>query len=232
MIISKEYQQHIELMKSVQRNADYIKARQEYENSFDAIYNQAKEKNVDLDNATDFLNSLSKEELTTLQKHALLADEIKIDKLSKEGAYNLLVHNYEQYDFNNDGLTDVGEGQLVNFLPNNMPYEDKKAFIESYNELEDNEKLHLAMTMLPNIVHVEEDGSITQVSQSYSTLDSLQTYFNELLNSKMNKFNEEIRETLFKFKKLLEHYDNESSKESDKSKKSYYPSSEIVAHML
>ena len=52
-----------------------------------------------MSNAKDFLSDLSAEELETLQNYAQLADAIEVDKLSDEGAYNLLMHFYEKYDF-------------------------------------------------------------------------------------------------------------------------------------
>lgn len=225
MNISTQYQQHIDLMKSIHMSKDFTEARLPVEDSFEAIYNKAKDEDVDLQSAKSFLNSLSQEELNTLQKYSLLADGIEVDNLSNEGAYNLLVHHYEQYDFNNDGFTEVGKGQFHNFLPNDMPYEEKKAFVESYNQLEDGEKLMVAIAMLPNVVHVNTDGSTSQVAQSYSKMGSLQNYFKELLNSEDYQFNEEIKAALLKFSKLLEHY----NKESQESNTSYYPSNDIVA---
>ena len=71
---------------------------------------------INTSNAKEYLQSLSKEELSTLQHYTLLVDDIDVDKLNDEGAYNLLLHHYEKFDFNNDGLVSNGIGNGISLI--------------------------------------------------------------------------------------------------------------------
>lgn len=72
-------------------------------------------------NPTAFLKSLSAEELQVVQSVHRLADRISVDKLSEEGALNLLVPPPAQVDLNHDGLTGCGAGYGMRFPDSNTP---------------------------------------------------------------------------------------------------------------
>ena len=84
-----------------------------------------------MSNAKEIVSSLSKSELGTIQKYKSLADAINVDSLSKEGAYNLLVHNCENIDYDGDGYTEVGIGKSVNIIPQEVPH-DFREKVHSY----------------------------------------------------------------------------------------------------
>ena len=62
-----------------------------------------------------FLRQLSAEELTTVQNTHWLADPIRVDSLSEEGALNLLIPPAAQVDLNRDGITQSGIANGIRF---------------------------------------------------------------------------------------------------------------------
>ncbi|RXK02786.1 hypothetical protein [Halarcobacter bivalviorum] len=140
MQLSSSYAKHVEIVKELKMHSDFTNSRAEYKDDFEKIYAEAKDNRVNLSSAKEFLNSLSEEELTTIQHYVGLADPIKTGSLSNEGAYNLLVHHYERFDFDQNGLVDVGLAQTVSMIPVNMPDAEKKALVASLNEMEEGER--------------------------------------------------------------------------------------------
>lgn len=120
---------------SAMQNYQTPQGRKDYQapfaNQFEAIYNKAQNEDIKLSIAKDFLNNLSQSELTTLQKYSGLADSIDVNSLSAEGAYNLLMHDNEQYDFNSDGVAEVGIGKRGLAVPINMPSDVRDAYISA-----------------------------------------------------------------------------------------------------
>ncbi len=114
---------------------------------FESIYQKAKEQDVDLTNAKDILKSLTDQELTTIQKYKSLANPIKIDSLSQEGAYNLLVHNYENLDYDGDGYIEIGIGKNVPMIPQEVPHAFREKFIASLKEMKSNGASDTEVTM-------------------------------------------------------------------------------------
>ncbi len=124
-----------ENMKSYIQDLKYFNKK---DDSFEKIYKDAQSKDVDLSNAKEIVSSLSKLELGTIQKYKSLADAINVDSLSKEGAYNLLVHNYENIDYDGDGYTEVGIGKSVNLIPQEVPHDFREKFIATLKEMKQN----------------------------------------------------------------------------------------------
>lgn len=148
METSTAYQSYLSAMQNYripQGRKDY---QAPYANQFEAIYNKAKDEDIKLSNAKDFLNSLSQSELNTLQKYSGLADSININSLSAEGAYNLLMHDNEQYDFNNDGVAEVGKAKKGLPVPINMPSDVKDAYISAMNSMSDKERMMTTLLTL------------------------------------------------------------------------------------
>lgn len=128
-------------MKNYQTTQGRRDVQAPYAEKFEAIYNEAKEKEVGISDAKEFLESLSSSEMRTLQKYSGLADSINIDAISAEGAYNLLLPDNEQYDFNSDGVAEVGEAKNLLRVPANMPADVRDAYISAMNSMSDKEKL-------------------------------------------------------------------------------------------
>lgn len=140
------YRNHVASM----QNLEMFEGRKQYQAPFAAqfeeIYKKAAQSDIKLDNAKEFIEELSQDELHTLQKYAGLASQIDIDILTPEGAYNLLMHDREQFDFNGDGAVEVGEGKHAPILPSTMPAAERNAFITALNSLESKDKL-MALTL-------------------------------------------------------------------------------------
>ncbi len=143
---SPTYLNYINDMKNYQTTQGRKEYQAPYAEDFEAIYNKAKEEDIKLSNAKSFLESLSLSELTTLQKYSGLAEAIEVGTLSAEGAYNLLMHDNEQYDFNTDGVAEVGKAKKILPIPITMPADVRSAYIEALNSIDDKDKL-MAMTL-------------------------------------------------------------------------------------
>lgn len=145
---SAAYLSYVNDMKNYQTTQGRKDSQAPYTQAFETIYNKAKEEDVKLSNAKSFLDNLSQSELKTLQKYAGLAESIDLEGLSSEGAYNLLMHDYEQYDFNDDGVAEVGEAQRILAVAKTMPQDVRVAYIEAMNSMSDKDKLLSMMLTL------------------------------------------------------------------------------------
>ncbi|NOQ29727.1 MAG: hypothetical protein GQ570_01255 [Helicobacteraceae bacterium] len=148
METSTSYLEHVNIMKELNLHSDFSKVREPYKENFEAIYEEAKAADVKVSNAKDFLNELSAEEMSTLQNYARLVDEVVVNELSDEGAYNLLVHFYEKYDFDNDGITEIGKGKNVSMIPQNMDNDLKEAFVNAINNTDEDDMLAMMVLTL------------------------------------------------------------------------------------
>lgn len=135
------YQSYLTAMQNYQIPQGRKDYQAPFANQFEAIYNKAKEESVNLSNAKEFLQTLSQEEMKTLKNYSGLAETINIGAISAEGAFNLLLHDNEQYDFNNDGAAEVGKGKHMLPIPTNMPSDVRDAYISAMNSLKDEDKL-------------------------------------------------------------------------------------------
>lgn len=146
MEISSNYTNNINLMKQLKTNSSREAMQTPYSKGFEAIYQQAQQSDVKLSNAKEFLSNLTTEQLSTLQHYTGLADEINVDKLSNEGAYNLLMHDYEKYDFNGDGMVQNGIGNMASAIPTNMSDNIKQSYVDALNSLDESQRFD-AMTV-------------------------------------------------------------------------------------
>jgi len=136
-----DYQNYINAMQNF-RVSDGRKSYQKpFADDFEKIFERAQDAQLDLHSAKDFLKNLTHEEMTTLQKYAGLADEINTQSLSAEGAYNLLMHDNEKYDFNADGVAEVGIAKTSLSVPTTMPPDVREAYIETMNSLSDHDRM-------------------------------------------------------------------------------------------
>lgn len=166
---SVDYINHVNIVKDLNLYTTVRENQKPFEDKFEAIYAQAKEANVKLGDAKDFLAELSRDELRTLQKYEGLADSINVDSLSDEGAYNLLVHAYEEYDFNGDGAVMIGIAKTLSHIPQNMDDEAKKVWVKTLNAMGDDLMAISVMTMSLN-----EEYTKHQIAQHLSQMSDAQ----------------------------------------------------------
>jgi len=220
MQLSPLHEKHIEIVKELKNHSDFTNSRAEYKDDFEKIYSEAKEEKVNLSNAKDFLNSLSEEELSTVQHYVGLADPIKTGGLSNEGAYNLLVHHYERFDFDQNGLTDVGLAQTSSMIPVNMPETEKRALVASLNEMEEGDRFKaMMMISLPDriVVDIDENGVLKPIyDETVKDYDALLKMFDRIINpDPMSYTSPELKSVFSEFKDLFKkHYEEQKELEN------------------
>ena len=172
METSTAYQSYLNVMQNYQTTQGRKDYQAPFAESFELIYSKAQEEDVKLSNAKNFLESLSERELKTLQKYSGLADSINVNSLSAEGAYNLLMHDNEQYDFDGNGTAEVGIGKHILPVPKNMPTDVQEAYISAMNSLSDKDKL-MAMTLTFDPAHLDSvinNKAYTPTNMDYNYL--------------------------------------------------------------
>ncbi|XPV68497.1 MAG: hypothetical protein ACNI25_14500 [Halarcobacter sp.] len=175
----------------------FYEAREPYKDAFEEIYTKAKDEKVSMSTAKDFLNSLSKDELSTLQHYTLLVNDIDVNSLSDEGAYNLLLHHYEKYDFDNDGFVQNGEGKMGELIPKNIPYEEKKAFINTLNQMDEKSRF-MAMAMSFSLkINIEGITTKSNNEEVYN-YESIMARFDRILNPLPGEYRSEELLNLFR----------------------------------
>jgi len=212
---SSHYKEHVEIMKGLQMAESFHEVREPYKEGFEKIYNQAKEEGVTISSAKEFLNSLSQDELSTLQNFTLLVDEINVDELSDEGAYNLLLHHYEKYDFNGDGFREDGISKGAGFIPEELPSDAKKAMVDTFNELGPENMLMASVLFikLPKIVN----GQVVPNNEPL-TLEQVQQRIDAIFDPKnKNNSTAEFKELISNFWELFN-----SNHDKIKEQKAYY----------
>lgn len=105
------------------------------EESFEAIYQAALD--VKYGEAKQYLAGLDSDAMETIRKFHHLADDISVTALDEEGAYNLLVHRYEQLDFDGDGLIQSGAADMISLFPQDMPNDIKHGIVKTVVQMQD-----------------------------------------------------------------------------------------------
>ncbi|EMI45561.1 hypothetical protein [Rhodopirellula sp. SWK7] len=112
-----------------------------------------------------FLNTLSKDELKTVQNVHWLANSIDVNSLSEEGALNLLIPPAAQVDLNRDGLTQSGLAYGIRFPDSTTPKEVADAFEDATAGMSEMDKslhvLHMKMPVLLANIHLNSDGTFS-----------------------------------------------------------------------
>ena len=197
MNTSTTYTEHINIMKNFNMNDDFKSVREPYKENFETIYNKANSQNINISSAKEFLNSLSDEELKTLQNYTRLADNIDVDTLSNEGAYNLLVHHYEKYDFNNDGIVEDGIAKGISLIPQSLSNDEKKAMVETYNSMDFKDIMMASIVTFPPPVFI--DGEFKPGNQEIN-FEYIKNRIDDILDPKnKNNSTSEFKDTIKTF---------------------------------
>jgi hypothetical protein len=155
MQTSIDYLNHVNIAKGLNLYTNLNKTQREYEDRFETIYQKARDADISLESAKEFLSTLSKEEQITLQKFEGLAELFDTESLSNEGAYNLLLHRYEKFDWNSDGSTEIGSAKTLPLLPQNMDINTKKAWVDTLNTMGDDMMAIGVISMTLNEEHLK-----------------------------------------------------------------------------
>ena len=154
---SIQYTNHINIVKDLDIYNNLSKEKVPFKEKFEEIYEKAKDADVKVSTAKEFVSNLSHDELRTVRIYASLADDINIDALTDEGAYNLLVHMYEKYDFNNDGFVMDGEAKGLALLPNHMDDEAKRTWVKAMNSMDSDKSALMIISFGFNIEAINRD---------------------------------------------------------------------------
>lgn len=208
----QRYLADVKHLKIPQGRLDYQKP---YTEEFEKIYTTAMDKDLALSTAKSFIDSLSSSELTTIQKYNGLADAIDRGGLSPEAAYNLLVHDNEQYDFNGDGRVQVGAANIIPTVPATMPSDVRVAYIEALNTLDGFDRM-MAMTLTFDMGRITSRINNTPYVPQTIDYDYLSKRVEERLNPKGGAFTSEaVREATIAFWEAFERtYSGEKSNET------------------
>lgn len=196
MKVNSNYQEHISIMKELKMPDSFYEVREPYKEDFEEIYEEAKDQGISVYTAKEFLNSLSKEKLSTLQNYTRLADEINVDSLSDEGAYNLLLHHYEKFDFNKDGMRENGMAKTKGFIPESLDSTTKKALVETYNTMDFRDVAMSSLIMFPPNIRIE-NGKIVEDGYKEYSYEDIKKNINAFLDPfSQNETLEELKDVL------------------------------------
>lgn len=120
-----------------------------------------------------FLQSLSSDELAVVQDVHHLADPIRVDSLSEEGAVNLLIPPAAQIDLNRDGFTRCGAAYGMRFPDSNTPAPVAEAWDEATADMPLGDRMTFEMQMMlplltTNIV-VNDAGEFVRIREPGDT---------------------------------------------------------------
>ncbi len=204
METSRSYLDYVSAMQEYQPLAGRVNAQAPFSEAFESIYAKTSD-DVTLQSAKTLLLGLSTEELRTLQHYHGLADPIDVNILENEAAYNLLMHDSEKYDFNNNGYMEVGIGKSSMPVPKNMPADVRDAYIKAINTLDESDQL-MAIRMFTldiNLLSSQINGTkyeATRVDYAY-----LKSSVESILNPKPPAFSsEEVKASATKFWETFE----------------------------
>jgi len=227
METSPSYQSYITSMKNYETTQGRTDAQKPFANKFEELYNQAQDADINLKNAKDFLQDLTSTQLQTLQKYSGLAEAIDVDAISAEGAYNLLMHDNEQYDFNNDGVAEVGVSQKILPVPTTMPVDVRDAYIKAMNSLDDKDKL-MSMMLTFDMGRLKSQMDGTPYKPQTIDYEYLSYRVDSILNPQPPAFtSEETKKSINAFWKAFE-----ASYTGDKTKSDETEENSAVAKFL
>lgn len=133
---------------------------QKYSTSFEKLIDKAVSQKA-YDNPKRFLQSLSGQELKTLQHMHSLAAPINPANLSEEGALNLLLSPGHAKDIDNDGFQMVGLAKTWTFPPVNAPDSVKQAWDKTTANMSESDIMKLQGSFLP---FIKVDGSDSKIA--------------------------------------------------------------------
>lgn len=113
-----------------------------------------------------FLKNLSQGELETLRVMHSLADPIKPEGLSHEGALNLLLPINKRQDIDNDGFTETGKAVGWSFPPPNAPQSVHDAWATTTEGMSMQDRLMAEAMFMPIMIRADESGNVTELART------------------------------------------------------------------
>jgi len=170
METAKAYKNYVTSMQNYQISNGHQSYQKPFVNDFELIYKKVQNDDINLNNANEDLNSLSKKELITLQKYNGLAKSIEI-----------------------------GEGEIHPIVPKSMPTDVREAYIDGLNALDEKDRfVVMALTFDIGLINSRIDGS--SYTPAVIDYNYLSKRVNDMLNpSGMGVTSEETKNGVRKF---------------------------------
>lgn len=122
-----------------------------------------------------FLQSLSREELATIQQVQHLADPIQVNQLSDEAALNLLLPPDTQVDSDGNGLTSVGAAQTIRFPDSRTPAKVIEAWEEATASMPESDRLTYVLQIAGINLQSDEQSNYSTNSNSVAAFSEKAT---------------------------------------------------------
>jgi hypothetical protein len=126
-----------------------------------------------IDNARQFLATLSALEMDAVRQNHSLAEPIDTASLSEEGAANLLLPEGYSVDLNRDGIDEVGAARTMHFPPRDAPAEFREAWFQATAGMDEGSMMTYGLMMHDAVYGMQIDG---QSQGSPYAVDSLDSY--------------------------------------------------------
>lgn len=126
-----------------------------------------------MDDPVAFLQSLTPQEQGIVQRAHCLADLINPATMSKEGAYNLLLPDGYQVDFDHDGIQEDGAAKTITFPPLDAPEQVKQAWLAATQNMDEGDlaTYQLQMHIMLYGINVND-----QTSKALAPTDQIDSY--------------------------------------------------------
>jgi len=136
-----------------------------------------------MDNARQFLGSLSAKELDAVRQNHCLADRIDTASLTEEGAENLLLPEGYGVDLNHDGITEVGAARTMSFPPSDAPEAFKEAWFQATANMDQGMMMTYQLSMHTAIYGLQIDGQSQGVAYPADEISSYRQVVDNFLSS-------------------------------------------------
>lgn len=136
-----------------------------------------------MDNARQFLGSLSAKELNAVRQNHCLADRIDTASISEEGAENLLLPEGYAVDLNADGIEEVGAARTMSFPPSNAPEAFKEAWFQATADMDQGMMMTYSLMMHDSVYGIQIDGQSQGLLHAPDKMESYRSIISNYLAS-------------------------------------------------
>lgn len=136
-----------------------------------------------MDNPIAFLQSLTPQEQGVVQRAHCLAEPFDTSTMSKEGAYNLLLPEGYQVDFNHDGFQEVGAARTGTFPPLDAPEQVKQAWLAATQNMDDMTMMTYGFEMHNMLYGINVNDQTSKALAPTDQIDSYRDGVNKFLAS-------------------------------------------------
>lgn len=139
-----------------------------------------------IDNARQFLGTLSAQELEAVRQNHCLAAPIDTAALSEEGAENLLLPEGYSVDLNHDGIDEVGAARTAHFPPADAPAEFREAWFQATAGMDEGMMMTYGLIMHDAVYGMQINGQSQPAPYAADQIDSYRSIIRDYLASLEN----------------------------------------------